>query len=266
MGIGQLCPPQTGSITKIECTLSGHPYNEGVTPQKLDTCTTFLVLPKATPIVVCLQNDYCQAHVAANGFCCLYLLFSVSVPAPSSFTKMLDPCTHNVCMCLFTHCYSMAGHRRHAYCTMAGHREGMRTMAGHRRHAYCTMAGHTEGMRTMAGHRRHAYCTMAGHTEGMRTVQWLGTEKACVLYNGWAQKACVLYNGWAQRRHVYCTMAGHRDGMRTVQWLGTEKACVLYNGWAQRRHAYCTMAGHREGMRTVQWLGTCSTLHYTLYV
>ena len=157
MVIGQLCPPQTGSITEIECTLSGHPYNEGVTPQNLDTCTTFLVLPKATPIVVCLQNDYCQAHVAANGFCCLYLLFSVSVPAPSSFTKMLDPCTHNVCMCLFTHCYSMAGHRRHVYCTMAGHREGMRTVQ------------------------------WLG-TEGMRTVQWLGTEKACVLYNGWAQR------------------------------------------------------------------------------
>ena len=31
-----------------------------------------------------------------NSFCCLYLLFSVSVPAPSSFVKMLDPCTHNV--------------------------------------------------------------------------------------------------------------------------------------------------------------------------
>ena len=44
----------------------------------------------------------------------------------------------------------MAGHRRHAYCTMAGHR----------RHAYCTMVGH----------RRHVYCTMAGHREGMRTV------------------------------------------------------------------------------------------------
>ena len=195
-GIGQLCPPQTGFITEIECTLSGHQYNEGVTPQKLDTCTTFLVLPKATPIVVCLQNDYCQAHVAANGFCCLYLLFSVSVPAPSSLTKMLDPCTHNVCMCLFTHCYSMAGHRRHAYCTMAGHREGM--------------------------------CT----------VQWLGTEKAC-----------VLYNGWAQRRHAYCTMAGHRR----------HAYCTVAG---HRRHVYCTMAGHREGMRTVQWLGTCSTLHY----
>ena len=285
MGIGQLCPPQTGSIVEIECTLSGHPYNEGVTPQKLDTCTTFLVLPKATPIVGWLQNDYCQAHVAANGFCGLNLLFSVSVPAPSSFTKMLDPCTHNVCMCLFTHCYSMAGHRRHAYCTMAGHR----------RHAYCTMAGHREGMVTVQwlgtekacvlyngwAQRRHAYCTMAGHREGMVTVQWLGTKKAC-----------VLYNGWAQRRHAYCTMAGHREGMRTVQWLGTEKAWLLYNGWAQRRHAYCTMAGHRElrhgyctmaghregrllyngwaqrrhgyctmaghkeGKRTVQWLGT----------
>ena len=40
-----------------------------------------------------------------NSFCCLYLLFSVSVPAPSSFIKMLDPCTHNVhvlhvCACL----------------------------------------------------------------------------------------------------------------------------------------------------------------------
>ena len=31
-----------------------------------------------------------------NSFCCLYLLFSVSVPAPSSFIKMLDPCTHNI--------------------------------------------------------------------------------------------------------------------------------------------------------------------------
>ena len=190
MVIGQLCPPQTGSITEIECTLSGHPYNEGVTPQKLDTCTTFLVLPKATPIVVCLQNDYCQAHVAANGFCCLYLLFSVSVPAPSSFTKMLDPCTHNVCMRLFTHCYSMAGHRRHAYCTMAGHR----------RHVYCTMAGHREGMRTVQ---------WLG-TEGMRTVQWLGTEKAC-----------VLYNGWAQRRHAYCTMAGH------MQYTTLHIICII---------------------------------------
>ena len=40
-----------------------------------------------------------------NSFCCLYLLFSVSVPAPSSFIKMLDPCTHSVhvlhvCPCL----------------------------------------------------------------------------------------------------------------------------------------------------------------------
>ena len=38
-----------------------------------------------------------------NSFCCLYLLFSVSVTAP--FIKMLDPCTHNVhvlhvCACL----------------------------------------------------------------------------------------------------------------------------------------------------------------------
>ena len=190
MGIGQLCPPQTGSITEIECTLSGHPCNEGVTPQKLDTCTTFLVLPKATPIMGCLQNDYCQAHVAANGFCCLYLLFSVSVPPPSSFTKMLDPCTHNVCMCLFTHCYSMTGHRRHAYCTMAGHRRhAYCTMAGHRRHAYCTMAGHRRhAYCTMAGHRRHAYCTMAGHRR---------------------HAYCTMAG---HSRHAYCTMAGHREG------------------------------------------------------
>ena len=210
MGIGQLCAPQTGSITEIECTLSGHPYNEGVTPQKLDTCTTFLVLPKATPIVGWLQNDYCQAHVAANGFCCLYLLFSVSVPAPSSFTKMLDPCTHNV---LYVFVYSLLfnGWAQKACVLYNGWAQ--------RRHAYCTMAGH----------RRHAYCTMAGHREGMRTVQWLGTEKACVLYNGWAQKACVLYNGWAQRRHAYCTMAGHRR----------HAYCTMAG---HRRHAYCTMA------------------------
>ena len=47
-----------------------------------------------------------------NSFCCLYLLFSVSVPAPSSFIKMLDPCTHNVhvlhvcaCVLIVTYIY-----------------------------------------------------------------------------------------------------------------------------------------------------------------
>ena len=60
-------------------------------------------------------------------------------------------------------------------------------------HICDSMAGHREGMR--AGHKE-GMC--AGHREGMRTVQWLGTEKAY-----------ILYNGWAQRRHAYCTMTGH---------------------------------------------------------
>ena len=117
--------------------------------------------PKATPIMGWLQNCYCQVHVAANGFCCLYLLFSVSVPAPSSLLKCLTlaPTTYMYYMYMYVLVYSLL----------------------------------------------HICDSMAGHREGMRTVQWLGTEKAC-----------VLYNGWAQRRHAYCVMAGHREGMRTV--------------------------------------------------
>ena len=84
--------PQTGnpgSITEIELyslvriSWTGCPYNERVTSQKRDT-----VFLRPHPSWGWLQMT--------NSFCCLYLLFSVSVPAPSSFIKMLDPCTHNV--------------------------------------------------------------------------------------------------------------------------------------------------------------------------
>ena len=58
-----------------------------------------------------------------NSFCCLYLLFSVSVPAPSSSIKCLTlaPTTYMYYMYVFVYsllhiCDSMA-----AYCTMAGH-------------------------------------------------------------------------------------------------------------------------------------------------
>ena len=98
-------PPQTGnpgSITKIECTLlSGSAEQDALTMKEspLKNLIPFFLRPH--PSWGWLQMT--------NSFCCLYLLFSVSVPAPSSFIKMLDPCTHNVHVlhvcALFTHCY-----------------------------------------------------------------------------------------------------------------------------------------------------------------
>ena len=94
-------PPQTGnpgSITEIECTLlSGSAEQDALTMKEspLKNLIPFFLRPH--PSWGWLQMT--------NSFCCLYLLFSVSVPAPSSFIKMLDPCTHNVhvlhvCACL----------------------------------------------------------------------------------------------------------------------------------------------------------------------
>ena len=94
-------PPQTGnprSITEIECTLlSGSAEQDALTMKEspLKNLIPFFLRPH--PSWGWLQMT--------NSFCCLYFLFSVSVPAPSSFIKMLDPCTHNVhvlhvCACL----------------------------------------------------------------------------------------------------------------------------------------------------------------------
>ena len=94
-------PPQTGnpgSITEIECTLlSGSAEQDALTMKEspLKNLIPFFLRPH--PSWGWLQMT--------NSFCCLYLLFSVSVTAPSSFIKMLDPCTHNVhvlyvCACL----------------------------------------------------------------------------------------------------------------------------------------------------------------------
>ena len=91
-------PPQTGnpgSITEIECTLlSGSAEQDALTMKEspLKNLIPFFLRPH--PSWGWLQMT--------NSFCCLYLLFSVSFPAPSSFIKMLDPCTHNVhvCACL----------------------------------------------------------------------------------------------------------------------------------------------------------------------
>ena len=102
VGMGHLFPPpQTGnpgSITEIECTLlSGSAEQDALTMKEspLKNLIPFFLRPH--PSWGWLQMT--------NSFCCLYLLFSVSVPAPSSFIKMLDPCTHNVhvlhvCACL----------------------------------------------------------------------------------------------------------------------------------------------------------------------
>ena len=93
--------PQTGnpgSITEIECTLlSGSAEQDALTMKEspLKNLIMFFLRPHTS-------WGWLQM---TNHFCCLYLLFSVSVPAPSSFIKMLDPCTHNVhvlhvCACL----------------------------------------------------------------------------------------------------------------------------------------------------------------------
>ena len=106
VGMGHLFPPpppppQTGnpgSITEIECTLlSGSAEQDALTMKEspLKNLIPFFLRPH--PSWGWLQMT--------NSFCCFYLLFSVSVTAPSSFIKMLDPCTHNVhvlyvCACL----------------------------------------------------------------------------------------------------------------------------------------------------------------------
>ena len=94
-------PPQTGnpgSINEIECTLlSGSAEQDALTMKEspLKNFIPFFLRPHP-------HGGGCKM---TNSFCCPYLLFSVSVPAPSSFIKMLDPCTHNVhvlhvCACL----------------------------------------------------------------------------------------------------------------------------------------------------------------------
>ena len=94
-------PHKPGSITEIECTLlSGSAEQDALTMKEspLKNLILFFLRP----------HPSCEWLQMTNSFSCLYLLFSVSVPAPS-FIKMLDPCTHNVhvlCMCLFTHCYN----------------------------------------------------------------------------------------------------------------------------------------------------------------
>ena len=96
-----ICPPppnthththtQTGnpgSITEIECTLlSGSAEQDALTMKESPLNTGH------TP-----DGGGCKM---TNSFCCLYLLFSVSIPALSSFIKMLDPCTHNAHVCTY---------------------------------------------------------------------------------------------------------------------------------------------------------------------